>query len=84
MKSKLEGKLISAQQKPMIGVAAIFKNEFEYVIEWLAHHRAIGIKHFFIADNESNDGTSELLTALDNAGLVHRMPFSASHIPGTA
>ncbi len=58
-----------------IGIAAIFKNEAPYVLEWLAHHRLLGVTAFFIADNESTDGTSELLQALDEAGLVHCLPF---------
>lgn len=56
-------------------IAAIFKNELEYVIEWLAHHRLLGIEKFFIADNQSDDGTSELLQALDYAGFITRIPF---------
>jgi hypothetical protein len=61
---------------PTIGVAAIFKNERPYVVEWLAHHRLLGIERFFIADNDSDDGTAELLQALAAAGYLtwHRFP----------
>lgn len=38
--------------------------------EWLAFHLAVGASHFLMADNESNDGTYELLEALSHAGLV--------------
>ena len=58
-----------------IGIAAIFKNEAPYVLEWLAHHRLQGVTSFFIADNDSTDGTSELLQALAGAGLIRYLRF---------
>lgn len=54
-----------------VGIAAIFKNEAPYVIEWLAHHRLMGISRFFIADNDSTDGTTELLEALQRCGYLN-------------
>src|SRR6188474_819157 len=57
-------------------IVAIFKNECEYVLEWIAYHRAvIGINDFIIADNISDDGTTQLLEALDQAGLIKRIVF---------
>ncbi len=61
-----------------IAVAAIFKNELPYVVEWVAYHRAVGIDRFFIADNNSDDGTSVLLAKLAAANLVDHILF-----PGT-
>lgn len=59
-----------------IAIAAIFKDECEYILEWLAYHRCvIGIRDFIIADNVSNDGTSQLLQALDHSGLIKREFF---------
>lgn len=68
---------------PSIGIAAIVKNEAPYLIEWLAHHRLLGINRFLIADNESTDDTTELLAALHNAGLVthHRFPTPSGRKP---
>ncbi|ACY33513.1 glycosyltransferase family 2 protein [Comamonas thiooxydans] len=60
---------------PRLGIAAIFRNEFPYILEWLAYHRVIGVDAFFIADNESNDGSSELLETLDRLGYICRIPF---------
>ncbi len=57
-------------------IVAIFKNECEYVLEWIAYHRAvIGITDFIIADNISDDGTTQLLEALDQAGIIKRIVF---------
>lgn len=57
----------------MITIAAILKNEQPYIIEWLAYHMALGIKDFYIADNISTDGGSELLSQLDKAKLITRL-----------
>ncbi|MBA6125306.1 glycosyltransferase family 2 protein [Pseudomonas fulva] len=65
---------------PILAIAAIFKNEGPYILEWLAFHRAVGIDRFFIADNDSTDGSSELLAALEKIGIITLVPFPS--IPG--
>ncbi|QQK03277.1 glycosyltransferase family 2 protein [Burkholderia anthina] len=61
-----------------IGIAAIFKNECESIVEWVAYHRAVGIDYFLIADNESTDGSSELLGKLARAGFIDVINFKSS------
>jgi tetratricopeptide (TPR) repeat protein len=51
-------------------ICAIVKDESPYLLEWIAYHRIIGIDHFFIYDNESEDGSQELLKQLDKAGVI--------------
>lgn len=58
-----------------LSVAAIVKNEAESLLEWIAYHHVIGVHSFFIADNDSTDGTTEILEALAEHGLVHRLRF---------
>lgn len=58
-----------------IGVAAIFKNEAEFVLEWLIYHLQNGVDCFFLADNVSDDGSSQLLQALDQLGIIRRIYF---------
>jgi len=58
-----------------VGIAAIFKNEYPYILEWIAYHQSIGIDKFYIADNTSDDGSTELLEALDDIGVITRIPF---------
>lgn len=58
-----------------LAVAGIFKNEYEFVLEWVAFHRVIGFDHFIIADNGSDDGTRELLAALATLGVVTLLDF---------
>ncbi len=59
----------------MISIAAIFKNEKPFIIEWLAYHMVLGIKDFYIADNISSDGSSELLYHLDKVGFISRIEY---------
>lgn len=56
-----------------IRVGAIFRDEFDYVIEWLAWHRIAGFEKFTVADNGSTDKTTQLLEALEEVGLVDLM-----------
>ncbi|WP_444935015.1 glycosyltransferase family 2 protein [Microbulbifer sp. JTAC008] len=57
------------------GIAAIFKNEYEYILEWIAYHQLIGVDTFYIADNISDDGSSQLLESLDYLGVIKRVYF---------
>lgn len=53
-----------------LAIAAIVKNEADALMEWLAFHLVVGASHFLMADNESTDGTSELLSAFAEQGLM--------------
>ena len=68
------------QSQPMpdpdkFAIGAIFKNERPYILEWIAFHRTIGIKKFLIGDNDSTDGSKDLLRLLDLAGIIHYFDF---------
>jgi glycosyltransferase involved in cell wall biosynthesis len=57
---------------PRIALCTIVRNEIRGILEWLAHYKALGFNDFLIYDNASDDGTSQVLRALDEAGeLVH-------------
>jgi hypothetical protein len=56
--------------KYSLSICAIVRNEGLYILEWLAFHKAIGIDHFYIYDNQSTDNTTEILVPLEAAGLV--------------
>jgi len=53
-----------------LSVAAVVKNEADSLLEWIAYHRVVGVEHFFIANNESTDGTKAILLELQEKGLV--------------
>ncbi len=65
-----------------LSVCAIVKDEGPYLLEWLAHHRLVGVQHFVIFDNGSTDGTGSLLAGLARAGILDYVPWP--NIPGVA
>lgn len=56
-----------------VAIAAIFKNEYPYILEWLAYHISLGVNKFYIADNISTDGSSELLDELHDLKVITRV-----------
>jgi len=54
-------------------VCAIAKNEFNYINEWVAYQKIVGFDDIYIYDNNSNDGTSELLINLDSKNIINRV-----------
>lgn len=61
--------------RPRIGLVAPAKEEMPYLLEWIAYHRALGIESILIGDNGGIDHTSELLQALDAAGIIQRLDW---------
>ncbi|GGH20378.1 Glycosyl transferase family 2 [Cribrihabitans marinus] len=54
-------------------IVGCMKNEAPYVVEWVAYHRAIGVDNFLIYTNDCSDGTSEILSRLQQMGVLqHR------------
>ena len=58
-----------------LAIGAIVKNEFPYLLEWVAYHKLQGVEKFYIADNNSSDNTSELLLALHDLGEIRVIPY---------
>lgn len=48
-------------KKYNVVICAIFKNEALFFREWLEYHKLIGIKHFYLYNNFSNDNYLEIL-----------------------
>jgi Glycosyltransferase family 92 len=44
-----------------LAVATIFKNEAEYLREWLEFHMLVGAERFYLYDNGSDDGSLDVL-----------------------
>lgn len=48
------------------------RNEAAFLLEWLAHHRAVGFTDFLVFSNDCQDGTDTLLDRLEEMGeLTH-------------
>lgn len=63
------GPLVSAAGL-RLGIVVPVRNEAPYLEEWLAYHHALGVQHFFIYDNGSDDDLHEVVDGWVNHGLV--------------
>lgn len=57
-------------QNNNISIVAIVKNESKYIREWIEYHLIIGVDHFYIYDNESEDNLHRILLPYINNGIV--------------
>jgi hypothetical protein len=51
-------------------ICAVFKNEAFYLQEWLDYHKKMGVEHFYLYDNNSEDGSREILHSYIERGDV--------------
>src|SRR3990170_1424297 len=58
-----------------VSVMAILKNVAPNMEEWLCHHMAIGVDHFFLYDNGSSDALHEVLRPYADHGIVTTVYF---------
>lgn len=57
-------------KKYKISICGIFKNEAPYLKEWIEYHEMIGIEHFYLYNNNSDDNYQEVLNTYIEKGLV--------------
>jgi len=43
-----------------VAICIMIKNDQEYLLEWLNHHRGLGVDHFYLYDNESTPRYQDL------------------------
>jgi hypothetical protein len=53
-----------------LSICAIFRNEAEYLKEWIEFHRLVGIEHFFLYNSFSEDAYLQILGDYISQGLV--------------
>ena len=56
--------------KYQLGIVVIAKNESEYIQEWCAFHKVVGVDKIILFDNESTDNMKELLQPFIESGFV--------------
>ena len=54
-----------------IVLVSALRDEGPHLVEWIAHHRAIGVTDFLLFTNDRSDGTDAMLDALAGVGVVH-------------
>jgi len=77
------GEMREAKARNDICITTCVKNEGPFLLEWIAHNRAIGVTDFILFSNDCDDGTAELLERLDEMGVVHHFD-NPSNMLGTA
>lgn len=64
------------------------RNEAAFLLEWLAHHRAVGFDDFLVFSNNCTDGTDAMLDRLAEMGLLSHIrndgPYDKGGIQFTA
>lgn len=58
------------------------KNEGAFLLEWLAHHRAIGFTGALVFSNDCQDGTDAMLDRLAAMGWLAHVPNPGPHARG--
>lgn len=64
------------------------RNEGAFLLEWLAHHRAVGFDDFLVFSNDCQDGTDDMLDRLADLGWLSHVrndgPYDKGGIQFTA
>jgi hypothetical protein len=50
---------------------SMMKDEAPYLLEWFAHHLAVGFTDILVYTNDCSDGTDDMLIRLEELGLGH-------------
>lgn len=58
------------------------RNEGAFLLEWLAHHRAVGFTDFLVLSNDCQDGTDQMLDRLDDLGWLTHLRNDGPHDKG--
>jgi hypothetical protein len=72
-------------EHPKLAICAIVKDEARYIEEWLAFHFLQGVSQVLIFDNESTDGTRDILTSIwrMSSGVVPKSAATDGGSPRT-
>ena len=58
------------EKKYKVSICAIFKNEAPYLKEWIEFHQLIGVEHFYMYNNNSEDKYLNVLQDYIDKGIV--------------
>jgi hypothetical protein len=58
-----------------IHLCTVLRDQAYAVLEWIQFHRRVGVSHFYIYDNNSQDNLQEVLKPFVDAGVVTLVPW---------
>lgn len=64
-----------SKYKYQLAVSMMFQNEAEWLREWIEYHRLVGVEHFYLFDNGSQDHFMEVLEPYIEKGIVEIYHF---------
>ena len=59
-----------AEPKYQMGICSIFQNEAPFIKEWIDYHIKVGVEHFWLYNNNSEDNYKEVLLPYLEKGLI--------------
>ena len=62
-----------------VTAVSMMKDEGPFLIEWVAHHLAIGFTDLVVYTNDCSDGTDDMLIRLEQLGLCHHRRNTIPH-----
>ncbi len=62
-----------------LAITAIFRDEARFLKEWIEYHRLIGVQHFYLYNNLSNDNYKEVLKPYIEKRIVELIEWNADH-----
>ena len=65
--------------KYSVSLCGIFKNEAKFLDEWIQFHLVIGIEHFYLYNNNSDDNYEEVLKPYTEKGIVDLIDWPFNH-----
>ncbi len=68
-------------KKHLLSTVSVFKNENEYLKEWIEYHILLGVDHFYMYDQDGGIEAMKILKPYEEAGIVTR--HSWTHFDGT-
>jgi hypothetical protein len=60
-----------------LAIGAIFQNEARFIKEWIEYHQKVGVEHFILYNNNSNDNYIEILEPYINSGTVELIDWNS-------
>ncbi len=61
---------VFGQERHYLSICTIFQNEAPYLKEWIEYHRLMGVSHFYLYNNRSEDHFREVLAPYVEQGIA--------------
>jgi len=70
-----EKQICKEKKKYDLCICAVLNNDSEYLLEWIEHHRLVGVDHFYLYNNGRDDFVRQALKPLIKKDVVTLIPW---------